>query len=94
VQALNEHTMSQRKASDIVRIPRSTARYAKRQADDSLLIAALSQLTQKHPAIGFWQCHHRLRMKGVLVNHKRLYRVYTSMHLNIRRRAKKRFLRA
>ncbi len=29
-------------------------------------------------------------MKGVLVNHKRLYRVYTGMHLNIRRRAKKR----
>ncbi|MBK7270937.1 MAG: hypothetical protein IPI07_15995 [Flavobacteriales bacterium] len=29
-------------------------------------------------------------MKGVPINHKRLYRVYTSMHLNIRRRAKKR----
>ncbi len=55
-----------------------------------MLIAALTELTQKHPAIGFWQCHHRLRMKGVLINHKRLYRVYTSMHLNIRRRAKKR----
>ncbi|MBK7556751.1 MAG: hypothetical protein IPI55_19795 [Flavobacteriales bacterium] len=55
-----------------------------------MLIAALTELTQKHPAIGFWQCHHRLRMKGVLIDHKRLYRVYTSMHLNIRRRAKKR----
>ncbi|MBK7754132.1 MAG: IS3 family transposase [Flavobacteriales bacterium] len=29
-----------------------------------MLIAALTELTQKHPAIGFWQCHHRLRMKG------------------------------
>ena len=87
---MNEHKMSERKASNIVRLPRSTARYTKRPADDSLLIAALSELTQKHPAIGFWQCHHRLRMKGAVVNHKRLYRVYTGMHLNIRRRAKKR----
>ncbi|MBK6752529.1 MAG: hypothetical protein IPG69_02840 [Flavobacteriales bacterium] len=84
--------MSQRKASHIVRI-RSTARYTKRPADDSMLIAALTELTQKHPAIGFWQCHHRLRMKGVLIDHKRLYRVYTSMP-NIRRRARSACLRA
>ena len=82
--------MSERKASSIVGLPRSTARYQKHAPNDGALIEALTELTQKHPAIGFWQCHHRLRMKGTKINHKRLYRVYTSMHLNIRRRAKKR----
>ena len=82
--------MSERKASSIVGLPRSTARYQKHAPNDGALIEALTELTQKHPAIGFWQCHHRLRMKGTSINHKRLYRVYTSMHLNIRRRAKKR----
>ena len=47
-------------------------------------------LTDKHPAIGFWQCHYRLRHQGYTCNHKRLYRVYTSLCLNIRRRAKRR----
>ena len=41
-------------------------------------------------AIGFWQSYHRIRRSGTLVNHKKLYRIYTSMRLNIRRRFKKR----
>jgi len=47
-------------------------------------------LTTKHPAIGFWQCCYRLWNKDHWWNHKRIYRVYTDMKLNIRRRAKKR----
>ena len=50
----------------------------------------LTGLTTKHPAIGFWQCCYRLWNKGHQWNHKRIYRVYTTMKLNIRRRAKKR----
>ena len=58
--------------------------------DDTALIGALSHLVEKHPAIGVWQCHHRLRILGHGWNFKRVYRVYTSMRLNIRRRARKR----
>ena len=47
-------------------------------------------LTTKHAAIGFWQCCYRLWNKGYPWNHKRIYRVYTDMKLNIRRRSKKR----
>lgn len=51
---------------------------------------ALTDLTDKHAAIGFWQCCYRLWNKGYSWNHKKIYRIYTSMKLNIRRRAKKR----
>ena len=51
---------------------------------------ALTALTTKHVAIGYWQCCYRLWNKGYPWNHKRIYRVYTDMKLNIRRRSKKR----
>lgn len=50
----------------------------------------LGELVDKHPSIGFWKCYHRLRRQDYQWNHKRVYRVYTQMKLNIRRRAKKR----
>lgn len=91
VQALTEeHMLSERQACAAVRLARSTARYRERPAHDEDLIEALGQLTQKHPAIGVWQCHHRLRMMGHAWNFKRVYRVYTALGLNIRRRARKR----
>lgn len=54
------------------------------------VIEDLQALVAKHPAIGFWQSFFRLRRKGRTWNHKKVYRVYTSLHLNIRRRFKKR----
>lgn len=47
-------------------------------------------LVEKHVSIGFWQSYHRIRKKGIIVNHKKLYRIYTTMRLNIRRRTRKR----
>ncbi|WP_373400039.1 hypothetical protein V8V91_10690 [Algoriphagus halophilus] len=43
------------------------------------VIQALEELVAKHPAIGFWQSHYRLRRKGHLWNHKKVYRIYSAM---------------
>ena len=64
--------------------------YHKVPRDDGSLIEALHQLVEKHPTIGFWKCYYRLRRKGCDCNHKRLYRVYTLLGLNVRRKAKRR----
>ena len=50
----------------------------------------LTALTDKHADIGFWQSYHRIRNKGHKWNHKKVYRIYTAMKLNIRRKPKKR----
>src|SRR5947209_14835119 len=71
-------------------ISRSTCQYQKKQKDDSEVQQALTELTTRHPSIGYWQSCYRLWNKGYWWNHKRIYRVYTDMRLNIRRRAKKR----
>lgn len=87
---LVQEKISVRQACKIVHISRSLILYQKKQKDDSSLIDALHELVGKHPSIGFWKCYYRLRRKGFACNHKRLYRVYTMLRLNVRRRAKRR----
>ena len=87
---ISEHKISQRKACKLVKLPRSSYSYKAIEKDDSQYIILLNELVEKHVSIGFWQSYHRIRRSGVVVNHKKLYRIYTQMKLNIRRRAKKR----
>lgn len=85
-----EHGISIRQGCEAVGLAQSTYHYKAKPKDDSEVIDALNALVAKHPAIGFWQAFHRLRLAGRPWNHKRVYRIYTAMGLNIRRRAKKR----
>ena len=78
------------RACAIAGISPSTYRYRPKPKDDRIVEQHLNVLVQKHPNIGFWSCYYRIRNKGEKINHKRLYRVYTDMSLNIRRRPKKR----
>ena len=57
---------------------------------DAEVIAALARLVEERPSRGFWKCHKQLRRQGHPWNHKRTYRVYKLMQLNLQRRAKKR----
>ena len=82
--------LSVRQACRLVKMPRSVFRYTKKPKDDEALMQALEELVAKHPTIGFWKCYYRLRRKGYGCNHKRLYRVYTLLKLNIRRKIKRR----
>ena len=87
---INEHGLSSRQACKVLNLPRSTYQYEPKLKDDSELIDQLKAMVDKHPAIGFWQSFHRIRRKGFIWNHKRVYRVYTDLKLNIRRRYRKR----
>jgi putative transposase len=82
--------LSNRKACTLVGLSRSTLQYQRRCKQDQELETELHNLVQRHPAIGFWMCYYRIRNKDIIVNHKRLYRIYTAMKLNIRRKAKRR----
>lgn len=82
--------LSDRKACKLLNIPRTSYYYTPVKKNDDKYIEMLSTLTQKHVSIGFWQCYHRIRKRNELINHKKLYRIYTTMKLNIKHRTRKR----
>ncbi len=57
---------------------------------DAEVIAALASLVENRPSRGFWKCRKRLRKLRPEWSHKRIYRVYKAMQLNLRRAAKRR----
>lgn len=87
---IKEHKISQWQAFKAVGLAQSTARYKARPKQDGAVISELQDLVEKHPSIGFWQSYYRIRRKDLIWNHKRIYRVYTDLKLNVRRRFRKR----
>ena len=89
---LDEHCLSIRKACASIGLSRSA--WYRPLVDwterDRLVAEALSALADSKPGLGFWKLFARLRRMGYLWNHKRVYRVYCRLKLNLRRRTKKR----
>jgi putative transposase len=44
----------------------------------------------EHPRWGFWKYYDRMRLDGHPWNHKRVYRVYCALRLNVPRRTRHR----
>ena len=84
--------MSVARACNCVRLSRSA--YYRPPDDwtvrDASIIASLAKLVEDRPSRGFWKCRKLLRRQGHAWNHKRIYRVYKLMRLNLRRAAKRR----
>ncbi len=82
--------MSKRRACKLFGIRESVYYYTPRPGDDGEVREALAELAETNTRWGFWMMHHRLRELGHLWNHKKVYRIYTGMGLNLRRKYKRR----
>lgn len=71
-------------------------RYERKLSDDNALIADwLVRLTSNFRSWGFGLCYLYLRnVKGFKWNHKRIYRIYRELELNLRIKPKKRLIRS
>lgn len=85
-----EHLLSQRRSCDLSGISRRTYRYKSIKPPDEDLIDKLTELAKNHPGYGFWKLYHKLRSSGHHWNHKKVYRVYKQLGMNIVKRSRRR----
>ena len=82
--------MSVRQACKALRLHRSLFYYKKLVGKDEFIITVLTEFAERHPSYGFWKMFKILRRKGMPWNHKRVYRIYTSLKMNLKRKLKRR----
>lgn len=95
VTAIGERNISIRQACALFSISENCYRYKKKLSSENELIADwLIRLTSTYRTWGFGLCFLYLRnVKGFPWNHKRVYRIYRELELNLRIKPKKRLYR-
>ena len=94
-QAVEQYCVAVSMACKIFSISETCYRYQAKLSDDNALIADwLIRLTHNQKNWGFELCFLFLRnVKGYGWNHKRVYRIYRELELNLRIKPKKRIIR-
>ena len=93
--AVTEFGISIRLACECFSISQSGYRYRPKRSEENALIAEwLLRLTATHKRWGFGLCQLYLRnVKGFAWNHKRVYRIYRELELNLRIKPRRRLKR-
>ncbi len=81
--------ISERRACAVLQVPRSTVRYRSQAQDQTPLRMRLRELAMVRVRYGYRRLHVLLQREGWHVNHKRVYRLYRSEGLALRRRWKR-----
>ena len=86
VHACKVHGVSQRRACQALRIDRSTVRYTSIRPDDAPLREALKAVAAERRRFGYRRIHVMLHRQGLVMNQKKLRRLYREEKLQVRRR--------
>jgi putative transposase len=84
--AIEEEGYTQRRACRLVGLEPKTYRYATKRPDDGALRQRLKELASERRRFGYRRLHLLLRREGVVLNRKRLYRLYREEKLTVRKR--------
>lgn len=89
---VQEHSLNIRQACCCASLERSSFYYHPKGEDDTELISCLNELSEKHPSYGFKKMFHSLRNRGFKWNHKKVYRVYKKLGLNLMKKRRRRLV--
>ena len=77
---------SQRRACELVGLEPKTYRYASKRPDDGEVRGRLRVLAGERRRFGYRRLHILLAREGVVLNHKKLFRLYREERLGVRKR--------
>ncbi len=80
------YEVSERRACSALDADRSSVRYRSRRPDDVAARARLRELAAIRRRFGYRRLHVLLRREGIVMNHKKLRRLYREEQLQVRRR--------
>ena len=84
------HSVSERRACQVVGQPRSSQRYTPQVPDDEpRLIADMLQVVREFPRYGYRMVTHKLRQQNWTVNAKRVYRLWRREGLKVPKKQRK-----
>lgn len=87
----SQHGMSINQACQLVSVSKTAYYYRpKKPADDELIKCHLLGLAERHKRWGFDKMMLQIKTEKKPWNHKRVYRIYSELHLNIRVKPRKR----
>lgn len=86
---VREEGIAVSRACKLLGLPRSQY-YYRSAKNDVEVIDALQKLASEHPTYGFRKLFAYLRRSGQAWNHKKVYRVYRQLKMNLRRKGKRR----
>jgi putative transposase len=81
------HGLSERRATRLLAVDRSAVRYERKRRDDSAERALLEALAGERRRFGYRRLREMARRKGVVMNLKKVWRLYRELGLKVRRRA-------
>lgn len=87
---MQAHELGVTRACGLMGISRSLYHYESHRPDDDALRQRLCELAACKRRYGYRRLHVLVRREGLVVNHKRVFRVYQAAGLVIRRRKRKR----
>ena len=80
------HGVSQRRACDVLNVDRSSVRYKSVRSDDEHLRIAMRKVAAERRRFGYRRIHVMLERQGIIMNQKKLRRLYREEKLQVRKR--------
>ena len=86
VHAMQKHGVSQRRACEALSVDRSSMRYRSVRPDDASIREAMKKVASERRRFGYRRIHVMLERQGIIMNLKKLRRLYREEKLTVRKR--------
>lgn len=86
------HTIGQRRAYRLAQLSRKAAAYRPVDRQDAALRLRLKELGERFSRYGYLMLHALLKSEGLVINHKRTYRVYSELGMQVRIKRRKKLV--